>query len=98
MGIGAVIGIIAAIGGQTLYGPIEAFSQGRPARYQVQHADPYLIVMLLTGQSPRMPEISTAAMFFGMPQQQQGGNWLIPEGTLIVNPADNSIWYVPKKR
>ena len=60
----------------------------------VQHADPYLLVALLMGLSPVSPEISTAG---GPMPQGQTGNWLIPEGKLIVNPTDNSIIYIPKK-
>ena len=39
-----------------LYGQVD-----RPVRLEVRHADPYLLVALLTGQEVRWPEISTAA-------------------------------------
>lgn len=79
---------------QQVYGP------GGMVGIQVMHADPYLIVALLQGISPPYPEISTTWFLFGAQlgaqgQLGQGGGWLIPEGTLVVNPADNTIWYKP---
>jgi hypothetical protein len=74
-----------------------SFAPGGWIRVEVRHADPWVIVMLLRGESPPYPEMSTLGLF-GVPQRQGGissGGWLIPEGTLVVNPADNSILYKP---
>jgi hypothetical protein len=81
-------GLIALFG---LYGQVDG-----PIRIPVEHADPYLVVALLTGQQVRMPEIGTAAPWFGPPPQAQGRG-VGPEGTYIVNPTDNSILFIPKK-
>lgn len=67
-------------------------------RVEVRHADPWVVAMLLRGESPLYPEMSTLGLF-GDPRagNQVGGRWLIPEGTLTVNPADNSILYRPNR-
>lgn len=84
------------------YGQLSQFGDASFApdgwiRVEVLHGDPWVIVMLLRGESPPHPEMSTLGLL-GVPQRQGGissGGWLIPEGTLIVNPADNSILYKP---
>ncbi len=71
---------------------------GTPVRFRVQHADPYAIVAMLQGQQIPYPELSTLAMFgFQLPQGAQAGQSFVPEGTFIVNPTDNSIWYLPRR-
>lgn len=71
---------------------------GIPVRIQVYHADPYLIVSLLEGRQVPFPEMSTLAIFRFQPRQGgQQGQGFYPEGTFIVNPTDNSIWYLPKR-
>lgn len=87
------------LGGQQVLDPMELTAQSRISFYRVQHADPYVLVMLLRGESPPYPEISTAAPFGVGAQQAQNapGTWLIPEGTLTVNPIDNTIWFIPKR-
>ncbi|GIV03306.1 MAG: hypothetical protein KatS3mg015_2136 [Fimbriimonadales bacterium] len=65
-------------------------------RLEVRHADPWVVAMLLRGESPTYPEMSTLGLFGGASSgTPTGSRWLIPEGTLIVNPADNSILYRP---
>jgi hypothetical protein len=84
-----------------LAGPV--FAQGpslenatQPVRIPVYHADPYLIVMLLNDQQPPYPEMSTLAIFGFMPQAQTGANTRL-RGRFIVNPGDNSIWFLPDR-
>ncbi len=98
-GIGVAIAFLQGLfAGQGIPGELTPVGDF-PGHYYVQHGDPYVIVMLLMGQSPPFPEMSTARIIFGgqFATQQQNGRWFIPEGTLMVNPADNSIWYIPKK-
>ncbi|MER3414294.1 MAG: hypothetical protein C4341_08720 [Armatimonadota bacterium] len=74
-----------------------AFAPGGWIRVEVRHADPWVAAMLLRGESPPHPEMSTLGVF-NIPQRHGGissGGWLIPKGTLIVNPTDNSILYKP---
>lgn len=74
----------------------------RPAfvRIQVNHADPWLVKAMLEGLSVQQPELSTILGFAGIPDQTSE---LIEElfggqGTLIVNPTDNSLLFIPKKK
>lgn len=94
----ALIGVFLALLGHSQ-------AQGRPVgdrgvvRVYVQHADPYAIKSLLEGLSFSKPELSTILGFAGVPDQESeliasifGG-----QGTLVVNPTDNSILFFPKK-
>lgn len=71
----------------------------RPVRIVVRHGDPWVIVSLLKGQSPPFSELSTLAWFLGgLPLEfgpSAGG--IGPEGTYIVNPADNCIYFLPRR-
>lgn len=76
--------------------PISPF--GLPVRIQVRHADPYAIVALLQGNSIPFPEISTLAIFgFQPPQGGRQGQGFVPEGSFVVDPATNAIWYLPRR-
>lgn len=100
--IGSVVTALSVVVNAFAFGQLSqfgdaSFAPGGWIRVEVRHADPWVIVMLLQGESPPHPEMSTLSLF-GAPQGQGGissGGWLIPEGTLIVNPADNSILYKP---
>lgn len=71
---------------------------GLPARIRVYHADPYVLVALLEGRQVPFPEMSTLAVFGFQPGQSgQQGQGFYPQGTFIVNPTDNSIWYLPRR-
>ncbi len=64
-------------------------------RFEVFHADPYVVVMLLVGQSPPYPEVSTVmgGRAFLAGEGDLGG----VRGRFVVNPADNSIWFIPSR-
>lgn len=80
-----------------------AFGQGsqiklrrQPVQIRVRHADPWAIKAMLEGQSLQFPELSTVLAVMGMPPQaSQGGKPLFDDGKFIVNPADNSLWFIP---
>lgn len=82
--------------GQLGTGDLMGFNR-MPARIEVLHADPWVIMSLLQGFSPPYPEMSTLGIFGFTPTLGQGGEWLIPRGILVVNPADNSIIYLPAR-
>lgn len=74
----------------------------QPVQIRVRHADPWAIKALLEGQSITAPEISTILALMGMPQQaqqsaQNAGKALFDDGTFIVNPGDNSLWFIPNR-
>ncbi|HVL37997.1 MAG TPA: hypothetical protein VM328_01275 [Fimbriimonadaceae bacterium] len=73
----------------------------RPVKIQIHRADPWAIKALLEGQSLMSPELSTVLRLFGAPAGMgpamgTGTPWF-PEGSLMVNPADNSLWFVPQR-
>lgn len=82
----------------SLVGPALAQESGRPIRFPVRHADPYMVKALLEGQAIFQPELSTALEFAGVPGQATGAvNAFFKNGRLIVNPTDNSLWFFPTK-
>lgn len=68
-----------------------------PIRIPISHADPYLIMALLRGESPLSPELSAIPGFMGLGQPAAGGRSLIEGGRILFNPTDNSIWFVPDR-
>lgn len=68
-----------------------------PFRIQVRHADPWFILSMLRGDSPLSPELSAIVGFSGLGSQQgpQQGRSLLPKGHIVINPADNTIWFWP---
>ncbi|MBL1151734.1 MAG: hypothetical protein D8M22_03220 [Armatimonadetes bacterium] len=70
----------------------------QPIRLQVRHADPWVIKLMLEGGSVVSPEMSTLFGFLGAPPNTGNAvNRLFQNGTLIVNPTDNSIWFFPDR-
>jgi len=68
----------------------------QPIRIQIRHADPWAIKIMLEGGQIQSPELSTIlALMGGQPPQSNGGNSLYPDGKFLVNPADNSLWFIP---
>jgi hypothetical protein len=68
-------------------------------RIYVMHADPWAVKALIEGTPISQPELSTILGFAGIPSKESsfiesifGG-----QGTLVVNPTDNSILFFPKK-
>lgn len=67
-----------------------------PIRIPVRSADPYTIVALLQGTPIVSPEMSTLFGFAGVPQQATNQiNGFFAGGKFMVNPTDNSIWWLP---
>lgn len=76
-----------------------AFGQqyGRPVRFKVMHADPWMIKGILEGQVILSPELSTALSFMGAPPQAGNAlNGLFKDGKFVVNATDNSLWWFPE--
>lgn len=74
----------------------------RPLQIRIRHADPWFVKAMLEGQQMFSPEISTIMLMMGAPQgaaqsAQQGLNAFFTGGKLIVNPGDNSIWFIPDR-
>lgn len=68
----------------------------QPIRIQIRHADPWAVKVLLEGGELRSPELSTIlALMGGQPPASNGGNSLYPDGKFMVNPGDNSLWFIP---
>lgn len=76
----------------------------RPFQIRIRHADPWAVKAMLEGQSLQFPEISTILALSGAPAGsgqalgQATGNAFFTGGKLIVNPGDNSLWFIPDKR
>lgn len=67
-----------------------------PVKIKVRHGDPWAIAALLQGQPLSQPEISTVLGFMGVPTPPVTGvGSLIQNGRIIINPADNSIYFTP---
>lgn len=67
----------------------------RPTKFQVNHADPYLIVALLEGRTVVSPELSTLFGFMGVPPEAGQALNRLFKGKFIVNATDNAIWFFP---
>ncbi len=79
----------------------------QPVQIKIRHADPWAVKTLLEGGELRHPELSTILALMGGGQGQgqpgagapgQGGNannGLFPDGKFIVNPGDNTLWFIP---
>lgn len=83
--------------------PIIPEDASGPVRIPIRHADPWFIKFFLEGQQLRSPEISTIMLIGGAPPGatqgiQQGASALFSGGKLLVNPTDNSLWFIPDKK
>lgn len=87
---------VALLGGSALAQGTAPKVRRQPVQLKVRHADPWAVKALLEGQSIMSPELSTILNLMGVPPQaSQGVNGLFTDGKLIINPADNSIWFIP---
>lgn len=87
---------LALLGSLLLAGQSE---EPRPIKFQIRHADPWMIAALLQGQPVSQPEISTLFGFLAPPPPPVNNvGSLLPPGRIIINPADNTIWFIPDKR
>jgi hypothetical protein len=94
--------------------PQTAAEATKPIRIRIRHADPWAVKTLLEGGELRFPELSTILNLGGAPGggmqgggagggQRPGGQggtgnaWFVG-GKLIVNPTDNSIWFIPDRK
>lgn len=83
--------------------PIVPEDVTRPVRIAIRHADPWFIKFFLEGRQLQSPEISTIMLIGGAPPgaaqgMQQGANVFFSGGKLLVNPTDNSLWFIPDKK
>jgi len=68
----------------------------QPIRIQVRHADPWAVKTMLEGGQIQSPELSTIlALMGGQPPAPGGNGGLFPDGKFMVNPTDNSLWFIP---
>jgi hypothetical protein len=72
-----------------------------PVRIPIRHADPWMVKMLFEGTAVTQPEYSTVLAVGGgnapTPRQNREKG-LLSSGHLIVNPTDNSLWYIPDRK
>lgn len=75
-----------------------AFADRTPVRLPIRHADPWLVKAMLEGIQIRTPEMSSLPGFAGlMAGAANGAQGFIKNGFLMVNPTDNSLWFIPDK-
>jgi hypothetical protein len=67
-------------------------------RMVVKHGDPWMVKALIEGIQISQPELSTILGFAGIPDQESDllASLFGRQGTLVVNPTDNSIIFFPK--
>jgi hypothetical protein len=70
----------------------------QPIRIKVRHADPWFVKGMLEGRPLVSPELSTLLNGMGFPE---GAVNMISKtfenGKFVVNPTDNSIWWIPNR-
>jgi hypothetical protein len=70
----------------------------RAVRIPVRHADPWMVKAMLEGLAVRTPEISTTGGLQGLGgQAANAAATFLRNGRLMVNPTDNSLWYIPNR-
>jgi len=89
----AIIGMAVCLSGAQAQS-LASILDGRAVKIQVRHADPCLIVALIQGMQVQSPELSTILNFAGIPTTIPDDAF-VPKGRMIVDPTDNSIWYLP---
>ena len=71
-------------------------------RIPVRHADPWMIKAMLEGQAVRSPELSCAVGIGGLGAAViaaiNATGSILRDGILVVNAADNSLWWMPKPK
>ncbi len=67
-----------------------------PFRLKIRSADPWFVKAMLEGLPMTQSEISTIPGFGGLGSAvSQGMSKMFEGGHLIVNPTDNSLWFIP---
>ncbi len=69
-----------------------------PIRLKIRHADPWAVKALLEGFQLRSPELSTIALITGNGglMGAAAGQAFFKSGRFMVNPTDNSLWFIPE--
>ncbi|HEY0867676.1 MAG TPA: hypothetical protein VGE01_09860 [Fimbriimonas sp.] len=68
----------------------------QPFRIRIRHADPWYVKAMLEGRPLVTPEIGTLMGFMGSGAfAGEAVNALFQGGTLMVSPADNTLWFIP---
>jgi hypothetical protein len=69
----------------------------RPVRIPIRYADPYAVRAMIEGVAISSPEMSTLALLMGTPAGPPvaAGIGFLRSGRLMVNPTDNSLWWIP---
>jgi|CXWL01.1.fsa_nt_gi hypothetical protein len=67
-----------------------------PFRLKIRSADPWFVKAMLEGIPTTQPEMSVIPGFGGLGSAvSQGMSKLFEGGHLVVNPTDNSLWFIP---
>lgn len=70
----------------------------KPIRIKIRHADPWFVKSMLEGRPVLSPEISTLLNGMGVPEGAVNMiDKIFENGIFMVNPADNSIWWIPNR-
>ena len=104
MNMRRVLLLLAVVGvGSGAWGTVGKGSQMTeriPHRFQISHADPWVVKAMIEGSAIYSPELGTIAHLLGgtgAPSPLMGtANSLLQDGFLVVNPNDNSLWWYPK--
>lgn len=89
------IGVLWAV---TLVAPAQSLPTVKrdPIRLRIRSADPWAVKAMLEGQALQQPEISTIPGFGGLAASTtRAASAFFGSGKLIVNPTDNSLWFLP---
>lgn len=70
-----------------------------PRKLPIRHADPWFVKAMLEGTALRSPELGAILALAGgaPPAAAKGVGALFTGGHLIVNPTDNSLWFIPDR-
>lgn len=92
----AVVGlaVVSSVLAQATQTPVPAPKRA-PFKLQIRKADPWAVKAMLEGMLITQPEYSTMPGWPGFGNQVV--NALFKGGKLIVNPTDNSIWFIPDR-
>lgn len=70
----------------------------KPFRIKIRHADPWFVKGMLEGRPLVSPEMSSILGGIGFPEGAVNMiSRAFENGKFIVNPTDNSIWWIPNR-
>jgi hypothetical protein len=93
-----IIGLVSIVLATSAFAQnIQIKVKRQPVQLRVRHADPWAIKTLLEGGQLRSPELSTILALMGgqPPAGNNNGTPLFPDGKFVVNPGDNTLWFIP---